>query len=121
MKKEEVLKKLEAKKVRSAWQKGVKNYAIDLLDNIESDEMPSLTEIKEALLNGASDWHEYSWGGGALIYDCDICNALCSPSEIKRKREGELPPNNREAWLDTQARALAQACFIIRDIVRFGE
>lgn len=121
MKKEEVLKKLEAKKTRSAWQRGVKDYAIDLLDNIEGDEMPPVNEIKKALLNGADDWYQYSWGGCALIYDGDICNALCSPSKIKRKREGELPPNNHEDWLDVQARALVQACFIIRDIVRFGE
>ena len=121
MTKKEVLEKLQARKARSAWQRGVKDYAIDLLDNIEGDEMPPLTEIKKALLNGTQDWHQYSWGGSALIYDCDICEALCSPSKIKRKREGELPPNNREAWLDTQARALAQACFIIKDIVRFGE
>ena len=121
MTKKEVLEKLQARKATSAWQRGVKDYAIDLLDNIEGDEMPPVNEIKNVLLNGASDWYQYSWGGCALIYDRDICNTLCSPSEIKRKREGELPPNNREEWLDVQARALAQACFIIRDIVRFGD
>ena len=61
MTKKEVLEKLQARKARSAWQRGVKDYAIDLLDNIEGDEMPPLTEIKKALLNGTQDWHQYKY------------------------------------------------------------
>ena len=48
-------------------------------------------------------------GRFALIYNGDIAKLLCSPSELKRTRNGERRPNNREEWLDTQARALAQA------------
>lgn len=111
----EILAALEARKDRSAWDKGVTAYAIDLLDQyqeraeFEGREAASRAELEEWLLNGASTWGEYSWGGLALIYNGDIAKLLCSPSELKRTHNGERRPNNREEWLDTQARALAQA------------
>ena len=65
--------------------------------------------MKAQLLNGASDWSQYSWGGCSLIYDGDIAERLCTPSELKKTRNGERRPNSREDWLDVQARALYQA------------
>lgn len=105
---------IEARKTRSAWDKGVTLYALELLDNIR--DLPaadSRQEIKTALLNGASDWREYSWGGCSLIYNGDIAERLCSPSELKRTRGGDRRPNSREEWLDVQARALYQAFRLI--------
>lgn len=105
---------IEARKTRSAWDKGVTLYALELLDNIR--DLPaadSRQEIKTALLNGASDWREYSWGGCSLIYNGDIAERLCSPSELKRCRGGDWRPNSREEWLDVQARALYQAFRLI--------
>lgn len=96
-------------KARSAWDRGVVLYADELLDNIwDSDKI-----TEEYLLNGAKDWQEYSEDGSSLIYDDEICQRLCAPWEIKRKRGGELPPNSRETWLDAQARALYQAAQLI--------
>lgn len=71
------------------------------------------------MLNGASDWKEYSYGGCAYVYNEDIMKQLCTPSEIKRKRNGELNPNSRETWLDVQARALYWAYSRIRNILRY--
>lgn len=111
----DILAALEARKDRSAWDKGVTAYAIDLLDQyqeraeFEGREAASRKELEEWLLNGASTWGEYSWGGSALIYNGDIAKWLCNPTELKRTRNGERRPNNREEWLDVQARALAQA------------
>lgn len=111
----DILAALEARKDRSAWDKGVTAYAIDLLDQyqeraeFEGREAASRKELEEWLLNGASTWSEYSWGGWALIYNDDIAKRLCNPSELKRTHNGERRPNNREDWLDVQARALAQA------------
>lgn len=111
----EILTVLEARKDRSAWNKGVTAYAVDLLDEyqvraeFEGREAADRKELEEWLLNGASTWSEYSWGGSALIYNGDIAKLLCSPSELKRTRNGERRPNSQEEWLDTQARALAQA------------
>lgn len=105
---------IEARKTRSAWDKGVTLYALELLDNVR--DLPaadSRQEIQNALLNGARDWYEYSRGGCSLIYDGDIAARLCSPSELKRCRGGEWRPNRRESWLGVQARALYQAALLI--------
>ena len=66
-----------------------------------------LRELKT--LANADDWNAFSWGGSSLIYDYDIAERLCTPSELKRTKNGERKPNAREDWLDTQARALYQA------------
>lgn len=103
---------------RSAWGRGVTAYALELLDSIEEaikggwlslDELETAKGRKIAMLNGASDWGAYSWGGCSLIYDNEIAERLCTPSELKRTRGGEWRPNASEEWLDTQARALHQA------------
>lgn len=113
-------------KFRSAWDKGVNEYALELIDKlIENAKWNGLKENgyefygspadKKAMLNGAYDWIGYSWGGCSLIYDSDIAERLCCPSELKKTRNGERKPNSREEWLDTQARALFQAsCRICR-------
>ena len=95
-------------KTRSAWSKGVKAFAFDLLDNLEGRDI-----TKENLLNGATDWSEYSYGGCGYIYDQDIAEVLCTPSELKAKKGGDLQPSKQETWLDVQARALGQACYLI--------
>ena len=115
---------LETRKDRSAWNKGVTLYAWDLLDEIqertsyEHKEPENAAELKEYALNGAESWDQYSWGGSALIYNGDIAERLCSPSELKKTRNGERRPNSREYWLDTQARALSQAFARIWNIFR---
>lgn len=109
---------IENTPTRSAWDNGAKMYALELLESLEEGinggyidpadlENPAL--LKKALLNGAADWNQYSWGGCSLIYDGDIAERLCTPSELKRKRGGDLQPNSRETWLDVQARALYRA------------
>ncbi|WP_290437785.1 hypothetical protein [Muribaculum intestinale] len=101
---------------RSAWDKGVQAYALELLDNYDEyiryaandgEAVPELSEV--TLLNGADSWSQYSWGGCSLIYNSDIAERLCSPSDLKRFKGGERNPNSREEWLDVQARALRQA------------
>lgn len=114
MKKNDLLAAIESTKTRSAWNKGVKEYAIELAENIETEEIPRCRrDLEQILLNGAESWEEYSWGGSSLIYNSDIAERLCNPSELKKTRNGERRPNRREQWLDTQARALKQASNII--------
>lgn len=121
----QIKKELEQQKGRSAWRRGVINYAWEIIDNIEQnhnylglndDTTLSPAELKKAMLNGAENWSEYSWGGYSLIYDTDIAQALCNPTEFKRANGGRRRPNNREQWLDTQARALSQAAELIYQI-----
>lgn len=108
----ELYKEIEQMKVRSAWSKGVKAYALELLEDVEVELTRENVLIE--LLNGANNWHEFSWGGCALIYDGDIAERLCTPSELKKKKDGKLSPNSKEDWLDVQARALRQAFSMIR-------
>lgn len=114
---------LEAEKPRSAWGRGVQAYAAELLEELEEavaggyEDPANITtgsELEKALLNGAQDWSDYSWGGCALIYNGEIAERLCSPSELKKTRHGERRPNSREEWLDAKARALFQACNRLR-------
>lgn len=111
----EAEKMLNERRDRSAWNKGVTLYAFDLLDELKeaitynNREPENRTEAREWMLNGARDWEQYSCGGCALIYDADIAERLCTPSELKKTRNGERRPNAREDWLGCQARALFQA------------
>ena len=115
MTKQELLNVLQARTPRSAWNKGVNNYAIGLIDGLEVDKLPTdKKELETLLLNGAKDWSEYSNGGCALVYDGDIAKALCTPSELKATKNGERNPNKYETWIDVQARALYQAFRVIR-------
>ena len=112
MKNQSIYNKIESTKRRSAWARGVKEYALEM---IESADVPITKEnVKAILLNGADNWEQYSYGGCALIYDADIAERLCSPSELKRVRWGDRNPNSRETWLDVQARALFQAYNFIK-------
>ena len=107
-----VLQSLNLRKDRSAWDKGVTRYAIDMVEAAE--ETLTRENCLKVLLNGAADWSQYSHGGCALIYDAEIAEHLCSPSELKKTRNGERQPNIRETWLDVQARALSQAATRIK-------
>lgn len=111
MKTLDIAKALNERKDRSAWNKGVTMYAIELVEEAQEAGYDELTRnsCKDVLLNGARDWEQYSYGGCSLVYDCDIAERLCTPSELKRTRYGERRPNSCEDWLDTQARALNQA------------
>ena len=119
MRKNELLKAIDNSKARSAWDKGVKLYAYELVETLEVEEIPQdKAELKSLLLNGAADWKQYSWGCCSLIYDCDIAERLCCPSELKKSCDGERKPNMNEEWLDVQTRALVQAYSSICEILR---
>ena len=104
---------------RSAWSRGVHTYAIELVESLdESADLSNENLLNKAILNGAGDWQQYSEGGCALIYDSDIAERLCNPSELKRCHGGERNPNARENWIDCQARALFHASCLIHRAFR---
>ena len=115
MNRQTLIRRVKASHARSAWGRGVRAYALMILDNCDDlDELPDdPDELEEALLSGARDWREYSYNGYALIYDGDIARALCTPYELRKTREGARQPNAREDWCDVQARALYQAFELI--------
>ncbi|MBR2999725.1 MAG: hypothetical protein IKF39_01900 [Oscillospiraceae bacterium] len=113
---------IESKAARSAWDKGVKEYAIELCESIdeylyygEKPDIQNAAMLENILLNGAGDWSIYSYGGNALIYNGDIAARLCNPSELRKTANGEKMPNARENWVDVQARALYQAFRLVAD------
>ena len=127
---EEARRILEARVDRSKWDKAVTEDAIDLLDTVNDhceqvtrkfaeteegghahtlDLFVSRVALMNIMKNGAKSWSAYSWGGCGLVYDSDIAEHYCTPSELKKVRGGERRPNSREEWLDVQARALRQA------------
>ena len=109
-------------KVRSAWRVGVCEYAEMLLLNIDDaieknystfSDLSKFSGFRRALLLGAENWNEFSYGGSALVYDEDIANALCAPWELRKTDHGRKQPNKSETWLDVQARALIQAASLL--------
>lgn len=115
---------LNARHDRSAWNKAVTLYALDLLEDVQShaNERKRLpvdgAELELWALNGADNWHHYSTGACSLVWSGDIAARVCTPSMYKRKHEGASEPGNGQTWLDVQADALKQACWRIRKICR---
>lgn len=115
---------LNARHDRSAWNKAVTLYALDLLDDVQSHANEHKrapvdgAELELWALNGAGNWHHYSTGACSLVWSGDIAARVCTPSMYKRKHEGASEPGNGQTWLDVQADALKQACWRIRKICR---
>lgn len=118
-----IAQQLNAHNDKSAWGKAVTAYALELVETLDNwDKQPeSVAELRKMMLNGAADWSAYSWGGSSLIYNGDIAERVCTPSELKRatnKNGLRDMANAREHWLDVQARALCQAANLICQIAR---
>lgn len=104
---------------RSAWNRGVRQYAIEMLNNLTDETLEDCTSkpmLRKALLNGAPHEREYSFGGCALSYDTDIARRLCNPSELRICDYGRKPPNKYETWLEVQTRAIYQAISLVLDL-----
>jgi len=111
---------IKAHPARSAWEKGVKVYALELIDEYvfeglkitdKSVEIGPVTE--KDLLNGADNWSHYSYSGCSLCYDEEICERLCTESEKKRTHNGATKPRGYDDWLDMQRSALERAARIV--------
>lgn len=117
MKKEWIISELEIMKkrfARSAWDRGVYDYAFDILKPL-NDELENVKA--DTLMNGVNTWKDYSYGGCALICDDDIAKRMCTPSEYKKYLNAG--PNSKlsdsDYWLgNVQTRALFQAMSKIR-------
>ena len=116
---------IEARKERSAWSKGVKVYALELLESFEEwskyneengEELPTIDE--RTALNGAEDWDAWAYGGCGLCYDAYIAERLFTPSELKKLGGGARVPAGAATWCDVEARAAWQAWRMIAEAVR---
>lgn len=116
-----ILDELTTRKCRGTWDNAVNDYAVELAESLDNwDKQPeSVAELREMMLNGADDWKAYSWGGSSLVYNWDIAERLCSPSELRRltRKDGTLNDSPRGVHLlDIQARALFQAANRVANI-----
>lgn len=118
---------LESMKCRSAWDRGVNEYANGFADDLEEwldgnyielDDMRNPKRLEKILLNGAHDWNQYSWGGCALCYDGAIAKRFCTPSQLKRYEDGAKQPSAKENWLDVQAVACYSAYMRISKAIK---
>ena len=103
----DIRRKIENRSARTYWDRGVRDFAVDMFNEYLERKSLGLWDpririgkiTEEDLLNGAKNWSQYSRDGNYLIYDSDICKALCGPREQKRTKTGTLPPNDREDWM----------------------
>lgn len=117
-----VAHKVEQTKTRSAWDRGVKAYAEELVEElreaveggyVDESDLSNRRLFERAMLNGAADWKQYSEGGCSLCYDGQIAERLCAPWELRKTENGRRDPNPRETWVDVQSRALFQAAQLV--------
>lgn len=112
-------------KPRSAWNKGVKQWALDLLDGMQQDdkvEFTSVTSLLYEALSGSLDWKQYCYDDKGIISDYSIVEAFCTPTEKQRyiSRLGALrAPNANETWMDVQVKAASQAWDLIERVAKF--
>ena len=104
---EEITTAIKAIKPRGAWARARQTYALELLADVEGEFTPS------KLLNGSESWQAFSEGGCALIYDEEIAERVCCPSEFINRRQGRISPNPMENWIQCQTRCLKEAANLI--------
>ena len=117
-----VTEKVEQTRTRSAWERGVKEYAEELLEElaeaveggyVDESDLSNRRLFEKAMLNGAGSWAQFSEGGCSLCYDGQIAERLCAPWELRKTDNGRKDPNPRESWIDVQSRALYQAAQLV--------
>ena len=120
MTKVELINAIKASKAHAAWAKGVKWYALNLVEAVYSNDTDIVKVNMPIYLNGAETWKEYSYGahGCSLVEGYDIARLLCTPSELKKTDFGHKQPNSSVTWLDVQARALRQAHQLIAELIK---
>lgn len=110
----------KSQNARSAWDRGVAKYALDIISDLKergiNEVTPESPLFLKQCLNGAESWQQYSNGGCSLISDYDIVTRLGTQSERYKFHYGNLErPNSRESWIQCQGRALEQAFRLLRD------
>lgn len=111
---------VSAYRARGAWGRGVKMYALEIIENIEGRaeyEGRTPANLEEAnvwALGGANSWADHSRLGCALLFDGEIAKRLCGVGTLIRTRNGKRNLNGRETWHDVQTRALIQAWEIVK-------
>ena len=115
----EIYNLLTQEKPRSAWARGVNNIAMDIVAEIleehDGNDAPHFNRVEDFAHHFYNvSLREAVDGGCFLCYNYDIAKIFCTPSELKRVKNGGRNPNSRETWLDVMYRGAYQA---IRHII----
>lgn len=112
---------LAGKSYKPGWRKGVRDYAVDLLNDL-MERYPGATinvnesgwrkSLEKGLMNGCDSWEQYS-DGSTLCYSYDICERLCTEKQRERFDYGGKWPRSNFSWIDLQEAALRQAFQLI--------
>lgn len=109
----------ETERKRGQWNKTMAYYADFLLDSYidickwsadQNEAIPALS--LDVVLNGASGWYQYSYGGLALVYDGDIAKVVFTPAQFANWEQGRKVTD--EPMLYIQARALAAGWRVLK-------
>jgi len=126
----QLLTALKKYKPRSAWDKGVRWYAIQFVKHSDdgwvrtdwSANIPDIYEFERKSLKGYKKWSDFvSSGAGGQISTYKVAKRLLTPSEFRRVRtkDGDWrDPNPYEDWSDLEGRALYQAFELIKRTYR---
>lgn len=116
----------ETERKRGQWNKATAYYADFLLDSyIEickwcADQNAAIPALSlDLVLNGASGWHQYSYGGCALVYNGDIAKVVFTPAQFAEWEQGRKV--TAEPLLDIQARALAAGWRVLKSAQRYAD
>lgn len=116
-----IVDEIDKRRDRSQWDRGVTAQALDMLEDVESEDLPTThAELEALLLNGADGWEDYSASGCALVCNYDIAARYMTPSELKRYNADGHDSSmafHGEELLDMQARACRQAYMRIRKTI----
>lgn len=111
---------------RGQWNKATAYYAYFLLDSYieickwHADQNEAIPPLSlDLVLNGASGWHQYSYGGCALVYDGDIATVVFTPAQFAKWEQGRKV--TAEPLLDIQARALAAGWRVLKSAQRYAD
>ena len=97
----EIYNLLTQEKPRSAWARGVNNVAVDIvneiLENADGNDAPHFNHVDDFSKHFYNvSLRDAVYGGCFYCYDYDIAKNFCTPSELKRVKNGERNPNSRE-------------------------
>lgn len=102
------------KSERSYWSRGVasliRDYGEDVLKEHDG-EIISAKDFYKLWNCGNDSLRDAVYSGSFDIWNYDIAKRLCTPSELKKSKEGMRNPNKRENWLDVETRAMYQAMY----------
>lgn len=116
----------DTERKRGQWNKAISYYADFLLDSYidickwcadQNEAIPDLS--LDTVLNGALGWHQYSYGGLALVYDGDIAKVVFTAVQFTKWQQGRKVTD--EPMLDIQARALAAGWRVLKSAQRYAD